>query len=264
MTLAVTDTGIGLSAEQRARLFQPFAQADSSTTRKFGGTGLGLSIVRRLTELMDGTVDIQSDPGKGSTFTVALTLKAAPADSPLAALLRPDAAKELAPKRREHFRVLVVDDHPVNREVLVRQLDLLGIAADSVNDGVEAVDAWAAGRYNAVLADIHMPRMDGYELTARIREAEREGKRPGHTPIVAVTANALKGEEERCIEAGMDAYLVKPVSIERLRDDARAVVVGRRRKRPGGPERRRGGPRHRPLACWAPGSATTGPRSTRC
>jgi signal transduction histidine kinase/DNA-binding response OmpR family regulator len=217
VTLAVTDTGIGLSAEQRARLFQPFAQADSSTTRKFGGTGLGLSIVRRLTELMDGTVDIRSDPGKGSTFTVALTLKAAPADSPLAALLRPDAAKELAPKRREHFRVLVVDDHPVNREVLVRQLDLLGIAADSVNDGVEAVDAWAAGRYNAVLADIHMPRMDGYELTVRIREAEREGKRPGHTPIVAVTANALKGEEERCIEAGMDAYLVKPVSIERLR-----------------------------------------------
>jgi PAS domain S-box-containing protein len=217
VTLAVTDTGIGLSAEQRARLFQPFAQADSSTTRKFGGTGLGLSIVRRLTELMDGTVQIQSDPGKGSTFTVALTLKAAAADSPLAALLRPDAAKDLAPKRREHFRVLVVDDHPVNREVLVRQLDLLGIAADSVNDGVEAVDAWAAGRYNAVLADIHMPRMDGYELTARIREAEREGKRPGHTPIVAVTANALKGEEERCIEAGMDAYLVKPVSIERLK-----------------------------------------------
>ena len=166
--LAITDTGIGLSAEQRARLFQPFAQADSSTTRKFGGTGLGLSIVRRLTELMDGTVDIQSTPGKGSTFTVALTLKAAPADSPLTALLRPEAAPKDTdkPRLREQFRVLVVDDHPVNREVLVRQLDLIGIAADSVNDGVEALDAWAAGRYNAVLADIHMPHMDGYELTA--------------------------------------------------------------------------------------------------
>ena len=170
-----TDTGIGLSEEQRARLFQPFAQADSSTTRRFGGTGLGLSIVRRLTELMDGTVDIESTPGKGSTFTVTLTLKAAPADSPLDGAAAARTRRPRTPTSRarsERFRVLVVDDHPVNREVLVRQLDLIGIAADSVNDGVEALEAWAAGRYTAVLADIHMPRMDGYELTRRIREAE--------------------------------------------------------------------------------------------
>ena len=213
------DTGIGLSDEQRARLFQPFAQADSSTTRRFGGTGLGLSIVRRLTELMDGTVDIESTPGQGSTFTVTLTLKAAPADSPLAALLRPDAAAkpDALRARSERLRVLVVDDHPVNREVLVRQLDLIGLAADSANDGVEALEAWAAGQYTAVLADIHMPRMDGYELARQIRTAEAEGKKKGRTPIVAVTANAMKGEEERCIDAGMDAYLVKPVNIERLR-----------------------------------------------
>src|SRR3569832_977600 len=120
-------------------------------------------------------------------------------------------------QKREHFRVLVVDDHPVNREVLVRQLDLIGLAADSVNDGVEALEAWAAGRYTAVLADIHMPRMDGYELARRIRAAEAEGKKSGRTPVVAVTANAMKGEEDRCIEAGMDAYLVKPVNIDRLR-----------------------------------------------
>jgi len=167
---------------------------------------------------MGGTVEIDSTSGKGSTFTVSVTLKAAPADSPLAQLLRPDTeSKDEKPQKREHFRVLVVDDHPVNREVLVRQLDLLGIAADSVNDGVEALEAWAAGRYNAVLADIHMPRMDGYELTRRIRQAEKAGERSGHTPVVAVTANALKGEEERCIDAGMDAYLVKPVKIESLR-----------------------------------------------
>jgi CheY-like chemotaxis protein len=219
VTLAVRDTGIGLDDEQRARLFQPFAQADSSTTRRFGGTGLGLSIVRRLAELMQGTVDIQSASNAGSTFTVTLTLKAAPADSPLAALLRPDPAKPgaLHPARSERLRVLVVDDHPVNREVLVRQLDLIGLAADSANDGVEGLEAWAAGSYTAVLADIHMPRMDGYEMARRIRAAEAEGRKKGRTPVVAVTANAMKGEEERCIEAGMDAYLVKPVNIERLR-----------------------------------------------
>jgi len=219
VTLAVRDTGIGLNDEQRARLFQPFAQADSSTTRRFGGTGLGLSIVRRLTELMNGSVDIQSAPGQGSTFTVTLALKAAPADSPLAALLRPEAAAKPDPLlvRSERLRVLVVDDHPVNREVLVRQLDLIGLAADSANDGVEGLEAWAAGQYTAVLADIHMPRMDGYELVRRIRDAEADGKRRGRTPVVAVTANAMKGEEDRCIEAGMDAYLVKPVNIERLR-----------------------------------------------
>jgi signal transduction histidine kinase/FixJ family two-component response regulator len=218
-SLAVSDTGIGLTDEQRARLFQPFAQADSSTTRRFGGTGLGLSIVRRLSELMDGKVAIESIPGAGSTFTVSLTLKAAPADSPLAALLRPDPGKPLAqrPARSERRRVLVVDDHPINREVLVRQLDLLGLAADSVNDGIEALEAWTAGQYIAVLADVHMPRMDGYELTGRIREAETQGRKSGRTPVVAVTANAMKGEEERCIAAGMDAYLVKPVNVERLR-----------------------------------------------
>ena len=219
VTLAVRDSGIGLSDEQRARLFQPFAQADSSTTRKFGGTGLGLSIVRRLTELMAGTVNIQSTPGQGSIFTVTLTLKAAPADSPLTALLRPEAAAKPDPllARSERLRVLVVDDHPVNREVLMRQLDLIGLASDSANDGVEGLEAWAAGQYTAVLADIHMPRMDGYEMARQIRIAEAAGKKKGRTPIVAVTANAMKGEEDRCIAAGMDAYLVKPVNIERLR-----------------------------------------------
>ena len=117
-------------------------------------------------------------------------------------------------------RILIADDHPVNREVLVRQLELLGIPSDTVNDGVEALEAWAAagGRYAAVLADIHMPRMDGRELTRKIREAEARNGAAGHrTPIVAVTANAMKGEDERCLAAGMDAYLAKPVNMDQLR-----------------------------------------------
>jgi signal transduction histidine kinase/ActR/RegA family two-component response regulator/HPt (histidine-containing phosphotransfer) domain-containing protein len=217
-TLAVTDTGIGLSAEQLARLFQPFVQADSSTTRQFGGTGLGLSIVQRLAQVMGGDVAVESALGVGSTFTVTLTLHAAPADSPLKALLRPvtKPLARVAARPGEGPRVLVVEDHPVNREVLVLQLKLLGIAADSSENGVEALAAWARGRYAAVLADIHMPHIDGHELARRMRAAEAD-RGAVRTPIVAVTANAIKGEEERCLASGMDAYLVKPVSIEQLR-----------------------------------------------
>jgi CheY-like chemotaxis protein/two-component sensor histidine kinase len=218
--LAVSDTGIGLDAGQLARLFRPFAQADSVTTRQYGGTGLGLSIVRRLAELMDGQASVESTPGVGSTFTVTLTLRAAPADSPLKTMLRPSRSNRASTPsvRSSGQRVLVVDDHPVNREVLVRQLELLGVAADTVNDGVEALAAWASGGYAAVLVDVHMPRMDGHEFSRQVRKAESE-RVPGgpRTPIVAVTANVTKGEEERCIAIGMDAYLAKPVSIELLR-----------------------------------------------
>jgi signal transduction histidine kinase/FixJ family two-component response regulator len=215
-TLAVTDSGIGLDAEECARLFKPFAQADSSTTRRFGGTGLGLSIVHRLAQLMDGDVAVDSTPGAGSTFTVALTLHAAPADSPLKTLLRPAKPSPTFAWPSSGPRVLVVDDHPVNREVLALQLKLLGLEAETVNDGVDALVAWAPRRYAAVLADIHMPHMDGYELARRLRAAEDE-RGSSHTPIIAVTANAMKGEEERCLAAGMNAYLLKPVSIEQLR-----------------------------------------------
>jgi signal transduction histidine kinase/DNA-binding NarL/FixJ family response regulator len=217
-TLAVSDTGVGLSAAQLAKLFEPFVQADSSITREFGGTGLGLSIVRRLAQIMGGDVTVESALGVGSIFTVTLALRAAPADSPLKSLLEPVAGKRAKATARFDGgpRILVVDDHPVNREVLVLQLKLLGIAADSAASGADALSAWARTRYAAVLADIHMPRMDGHELTRRLRaaEADRDGTR---TPIIAVTADAMKGEEERCLATGMDAYLVKPVSIERLR-----------------------------------------------
>ncbi len=219
VTLVVRDTGVGLDAEQQARLFQPFAQADSSTTRRFGGTGLGLSIVRRLAQLMHGDVAIESTPGHGSTFTVTLMLQAAPADSPLKTLLKPASAPAAASSAlpQDSGRcVLVVDDHPVNREVMLRQLKVLGLAAETVEDGVEALAAWVPGRHAAVLADIHMPHMDGYEFARRIRAAEAQHG-VERTPIIAVTANAMIGEEERCLAAGMDAYLAKPVKIERLR-----------------------------------------------
>ena len=237
VTFAVSDTGIGLDGAQQARLFEPFSQADSSTTRRYGGTGLGLSIVRRLAQLMDGDVAVESTAGVGSTFRVTLVLAAAPAKSPPAPLLQPDdrpAAPDPAIPNGRRARLLVVDDHPVNREVLVRQLGLLGLTADTAEDGEEALAVWAPQRYAAVLADLHMPRMDGYELTRQLRAAEAT-KGGARTPIVAVTANAMRGEEERCLAIGMDAYLAKPVAIDRLRatlerwlaiDDRTAAVAG--------------------------------------
>jgi len=234
VTLAVSDTGIGLDAAQQTRLFEPFSQADSSTTRRYGGTGLGLSIVRRLAQLMGGDVAVESAPREGSTFTVILVLEAAPAESlaltlplPRDPWVEPGEGREWeGAEPAVAARLLVVDDHPVNREVLVRQLRLLGLAADTAEDGNEALAAWRPGRYAAVLADLHMPGMDGYELTRRLRRAEGEqGGLP--TPVVAVTANAMRGEEERCLLAGMDAYLAKPVAIERLRATLeRWLVIG--------------------------------------
>jgi CheY-like chemotaxis protein/HPt (histidine-containing phosphotransfer) domain-containing protein len=217
VTFTVADTGVGLSAEQLARLFKPFVQADSSITREFGGTGLGLSIVRRLAQIMDGDVVSESAPGVGSIFTVTLVLRAAPATLPLKSILHSVVRTPAnVAERSEEARVLVVDDHPVNREVLVLQLKLLGILADSVASGADALTAWERTRYAAALVDIHMPHMDGHELTRRLRGAEA-ARNATRTPIIAVTADALKGEEERCLATGMDAYLVKPVSIERLR-----------------------------------------------
>ena len=215
LTLAVTDTGIGLSPEQCAGLFQPFAQADSSTTRRFGGTGLGLSIVRRLAQLMQGDVSVESKAGVGSTFTVMLALRTAPADSPLRSHTQSVSRPKTKRKGSKRVKVLVVDDHPVNRDVLVRQLDLLGIAADVADDGAAAFKAWSRGGYAAVLTDLHMPEMDGYELAQRVRAAEAgSGTR---TAVIAVTANALKGEEQRCLAIGMDAYITKPIGMEKLR-----------------------------------------------
>ncbi|WP_428619850.1 ATP-binding protein [Reyranella sp.] len=216
--LSVSDTGIGMSETEQARLFQPFQQADSSTVRRYGGTGLGLSIVRRLAQLMGGDVTVESSPGSGSTFTVTLTLVAAPEDSPLVDLpvVEPPAGGTVAaPEVPGGNRVLVVDDHPINREVLVRQLGTLGVTADSAPDGLAGLQAWQRGRYAIVFADVHMPLMDGLEMTAEMRRIEAAEDRP-RTPIVAVTANAMAGEDERCREAGMDGYLSKPVSRARL------------------------------------------------
>ncbi|GGG30271.1 hypothetical protein GCM10010964_17750 [Caldovatus sediminis] len=225
VTLGVEDSGIGMTEEQVARLFQPFAQADSSTTRRYGGSGLGLSIVRRLAQMMGGDVTVESTPGRGSRFTVRLVLAAAaaedvtpPAAEGARAAVRPEreATGASGHDRGEAApRLLVVDDHAVNREVLARQLELLGYGADMAEDGAQALRMWREGRHRVLLVDVHMPVMDGLDLARAVRREEVATGRP-RTVLIAVTANALRGEDDRCFAAGMDAFVPKPVAMDTL------------------------------------------------
>jgi len=219
----VEDTGIGLSDEQKARLFHPFVQASEDTAVRYGGTGLGLSICRRLAELMGGTIDLESEPGRGTKmhFIVALPI-ASGATLPVALepqrqSPQPEArpAPSIQEAEREGSLLLVVDDHPLNRLVLVRQVNALGYAAESAENGLEAMEQWSTGRFAAVITDCNMPEMSGYQLARDIRACEMRNGHP-RTPLIACTANALGGEAEKCYAAGMDDYISKPVQIGTL------------------------------------------------
>jgi two-component system sensor histidine kinase EvgS len=225
----VIDTGIGVSEEAQKRLFQPFTQAETSTTRRYGGTGLGLAICRRLAVLMGGEVSMRSVLGQGTTMRfVARFPLGRVEDIEGGEALDGAAPTPFVPRRlpapeeaeRERSLILLVDDHPTNRLVIARQLNLAGFACDTAEDGEQGLERWRSGRYALVLSDIHMPKMDGYQMTAAIRDEERGSGRP-RTPILALTAAALKGDAERTLAADMDDYLIKPVAIpvlvERLR-----------------------------------------------
>jgi two-component system sensor histidine kinase/response regulator len=216
----VRDTGIGLAPEVAQKLFQPFTQADSSTTRQFGGTGLGLSIVKRLVEMMGGTVGVDSELGRGSNFWFTLPLETViTRAAPVTAL---DAVRESAATRRYSGSALLVEDNPINQKVASRFLERFGLSVTIANDGAAGVRAFEARRYDLVLMDLQMPVMDGLQATQRIREIEasRTGGRQAsaRTPVIALTANAMTGQRERCIAAGMDGFLSKPLQSEQLHD----------------------------------------------
>jgi len=211
----VSDTGIGITQDRIRQLFEPFTQADSSTTRRFGGTGLGLTISRQLVELMGGDIGATGTPGKGTTFFVTLPLGRAAyhrrTDGP--ERRRPPAPAEAAPAARPGRCVLVVDDNQVNQMVAAEMLRRSGYDVDIAEDGRQAIAATQRRDYDAVLMDCQMPVMDGYQATREIRRAERGGR---HVPIIALTSSSMKGDREVALAAGMDGFLAKPVTADAL------------------------------------------------
>jgi two-component system sensor histidine kinase/response regulator len=220
---SVSDTGIGVPVEKQRLIFESFAQADGSVTRKYGGTGLGLSICARLVEMMNGRIWLESAPRKGSTFhfTVRLPLASAIAGPRAKPLLETDA--QPAPtKQSDQLQILLVEDNLTNQAVALVRLKQWGCAVTSARNGREAVEACSTRNFDVILMDVQMPEMDGLTATRLIREEE---KIIGlHTPIIAMTAHVMTGDRERCLEAGMDGYLSKPIRGHALFESIRAVV----------------------------------------
>lgn len=216
LRIQVVDNGIGMTTEVMTRIFRPFVQGEESTTRRFGGTGLGLSISQRLMELLGGEISVHSAQGRGSTFSITLPLK--PVESPDAVDTQPASFLSAGDGLAERNRVLVVEDNPINQKVIRHQFSILGMKMDLAENGYQALERWQAARqrmpYALVLTDLHMPGMDGYALTKLLRAKETGNER---VPIVALSADAAQDHIDRCLQAGMDDYITKPLQLRQLR-----------------------------------------------
>ena len=215
LNFSIADTGIGIAREMHRVIFEPFTQADGSTTRRYGGTGLGLSISAGIVELMDGKIWVDSDPGKGSTFYFTITFE-------LPTEHQARDQQRTAPKR--NMRILVAEDNSVNQRLAARLLEREGHSVTIAGSGQEAVDLFEQRPFDLILMDVQMPGLDGLQATARIREKERSSG--GHIPIAAMTAQAAESDRLRCFESGMDAYVTKPVHVPALLKIIESVGAG--------------------------------------
>ena len=210
LLLEVSDTGIGISAPALSRVFEPFSQADNSTTRRYGGTGLGLSITRQLVQAMGGEINVRSTPGLGSIFTVRLPFELATPSRQL--LSAPPAWSANAPLAG---RVLIAEDNQINQMLAQEILKRLGVVCELAHNGREAVARVETEHFDAVLMDCHMPEMDGFQATRAIRAAEHKTGR-SRLPIIAMTANAMDSDRDLCLAQGMDDYVAKPFTAAKL------------------------------------------------
>jgi len=225
LRLRVIDTGIGITADALARLFQPFEQADTSMSRRFGGSGLGLTIARRLLDLMGGTIAVASQPNEGTEVTIEVPVQWAPSvpvdEQPRTAV----TSNDMPVACTGPLSVLLVEDNPVNKLLASEMLKRLKCTVTAAVTGLEAVDKAMSGSWDLVLMDWQLPGIDGLEATRRIRAWEREQGRAG-MPIVALTANAMEGDQDRCIEAGCNGYLAKPFTLMQLQNVVDGVRTG--------------------------------------
>jgi CheY-like chemotaxis protein len=214
-TFAVTDTGIGIPDDKKELVFRAFSQVDASLSRMYGGTGLGLAICRKIVELMGGTISFVSEEGVGSTFSFTIPLEEArpEREALFAQESQPSKTTTITGNGEMIPRILLAEDDPVSRQVFGMMLKRAKYNIDIAEDGLKAIEMWGQGGYDLVLMDVQMPGLNGFEATRVIREKEREGG--GHTPIVAMTAHARKEDEENCLAVGMDAYISKPIDIQK-------------------------------------------------
>ncbi len=225
LLFSIRDTGIGMTEEMLGRLFQPFSQADETITRKYGGTGLGLLISKELVEAMNGTIAVESSRGVGTCFWIRLPLEVS-LESNTDETEKPDAAtSDESIANLVNGRVLLVDDNRVNLLLGSAMLERISLAHDSASNGLQALERVAQGEYRLVLMDMEMPEMDGLAATREIRRREESSSAGKHLIIIAMTANAMMEDRQRCFDAGMDGYISKPISLLALENEIRRLFA---------------------------------------